>query len=51
MIVGQRTYGKGSVQMLFPLDRAGLISKLTTADYYLPSGRCIHREEQQDVGR
>ena len=45
IIVGERTFGKGSVQMLFPLaDRAALL-KLTTSHYYLPSGRCIHREE------
>ena len=44
-IVGERTFGKGSVQMLFPLaDRTALL-KLTTSHYYLPSGRCIHREE------
>jgi len=47
LIVGERTFGKGSVQMLFPLvvgeNKACL--KLTTSHYYLPSGRCIHREE------
>jgi carboxyl-terminal processing protease len=45
LIVGQRTYGKGSVQMLFPLDSSTAYLKLTTAHYYLPSGRCIHREK------
>jgi carboxyl-terminal processing protease len=45
LIVGQRTYGKGSVQMLFPLDSSRAYLKLTTAHYYLPSGRCIHREK------
>jgi carboxyl-terminal processing protease len=45
LIVGQRTYGKGSVQMLFPLDSSKAYLKLTTAHYYLPSGRCIHREK------
>jgi len=44
-IVGERTFGKGSVQMLFPLtDRTALL-KLTTSHYYLPGGKCIHREE------
>jgi carboxyl-terminal processing protease len=45
LIVGERTFGKGSVQMLFPLldDRQAFL-KLTTSHYYLPSGRCIHRE-------
>jgi len=43
-IVGERTYGKGSVQRLIPLqpDRPAKL-KLTTAYYYLPAGRCIHR--------
>ena len=45
LIVGQRTFGKGSVQMLFPLETKKAYLKLTTSHYYLPSGRCIHREE------
>ena len=46
ILVGERTFGKGSVQQLFqlPPDDDSII-KLTTAHYYLPSGRCIHREE------
>jgi carboxyl-terminal processing protease len=44
-IVGERTFGKGSVQMLFPLANREAYLKLTTSHYYLPSGRCIHREE------
>lgn len=31
--------------MLFPLDTKKAYLKLTTSHYYLPSGRCIHREE------
>jgi carboxyl-terminal processing protease len=45
IIVGERTFGKGSVQMLFPLANDTAFLKLTTSHYYLPSGRCIHREE------
>ena len=45
IIVGERTFGKGSVQMLFPLTDRTAYLKLTTSHYYLPSGRCIHREE------
>ena len=45
LIVGERTFGKGSVQMLFPLAEHSTLLKLTTSHYYLPSGRCIHREE------
>jgi carboxyl-terminal processing protease len=44
-VVGERTFGKGSVQMLFPLNDRTAYLKLTTSHYYLPSGRCIHREE------
>jgi len=39
-IVGQRTYGKGLVQSLRPIAYDGHL-KVTTAHYYLPSGRCI----------
>jgi carboxyl-terminal processing protease len=45
VIVGERTFGKGSVQMLFPLAGKTAYLKLTTSHYYLPSDRCIHREE------
>jgi carboxyl-terminal processing protease len=45
IIVGERTFGKGSVQMLFPLSSRQAYLKLTTSHYYLPSGKCIHREE------
>jgi carboxyl-terminal processing protease len=45
LIVGERTFGKGSVQMLFPLTDRQAFLKLTTSHYYLPLGRCIHREE------
>ncbi|HLL89145.1 MAG TPA: S41 family peptidase, partial [Tepidisphaeraceae bacterium] len=45
LIVGERTFGKGSVQMVFPLEDRTACLKLTTSHYYLPSGRCIHREE------
>jgi C-terminal processing protease CtpA/Prc len=31
--------------MLFPLANRSAYLKLTTSHYYLPSGRCIHREE------
>ena len=45
ILVGERTFGKGSVQMTFPLADGSARLKLTTSHYYLPSGRCIHREE------
>ncbi len=51
LVLGERTYGKGSVQKLFPIrDRKALL-KLTTAYYYLPSGRLLHRKNgQKDWG-
>lgn len=45
LVVGERSFGKGSVQMLFPLARQSAALKLTTSHYYLPSGRCIHKED------
>lgn len=43
LIVGERTFGKGSVQNLIPLsDGSGL--KLTVARYYTPSGKSIQAE-------
>jgi carboxyl-terminal processing protease len=42
-VIGERTYGKGSVQTLIPLDNGFGAIKLTTAHYYLPCGRNIHR--------
>jgi C-terminal processing protease CtpA/Prc len=34
--------------MLFPLANRQAYLKLTTSHYYLPSGRCIHREETSE---
>ena len=39
-MVGSRTFGKGSVQTLLPLDNGDSV-KLTTARYYTPSGKSI----------
>ncbi|MBN1309666.1 MAG: S41 family peptidase [Chitinispirillaceae bacterium] len=44
IIVGDTTFGKGSVQSILPLDKTHHL-KLTTAFYYTPSGRCINRPE------
>jgi carboxyl-terminal processing protease len=40
-VIGQRSYGKGSVQGIFPLATANLGVRLTTAQWYTPSGRAI----------
>ena len=53
-LVGQRTFGKGLVQRTFPLGH-NAYAKVTTAKYYLPSGRCVqaidyaHRNEDGSV--
>ena len=44
VVLGNRSYGKGSVQNVAPLSSAAQM-KLTTAYYYLPSGVCIHRRD------
>ena len=51
VIVGAASFGKGSVQTIFDLreEEAYSALKLTTALYYAPSGRSIHRE--QDIAR
>ncbi|MCL2844760.1 MAG: S41 family peptidase [Chitinivibrionia bacterium] len=44
LILGDTTFGKGSVQSVFPIDEIRHM-KMTTAFYYTPSGRCINRPE------
>jgi len=41
LLVGRKTYGKGSVQTVLPLSRGGAV-KLTTSRYFTPSGASIH---------
>ena len=40
VLVGEKTFGKGSVQVILPISKTEAI-KLTIARYYLPSGRTI----------
>ena len=55
MIIGTRTFGKGLVQTTRDLSYNSKL-KITTAKYYIPSGRCIqaldytHRNEDGSVG-
>ena len=58
IILGTKTFGKGSVQTLFPLEKSYLFSpndlygavKLTTAEYFTPSGKSIQaRGIQPDI--
>jgi carboxyl-terminal processing protease len=43
VLLGTRSYGKGSVQTVMPL-HGGSALALTTAYYYTPSGVCIHKK-------
>jgi carboxyl-terminal processing protease len=43
VIMGSKTFGKGSVQTIIPLDDGSGI-RLTTARYYTPKGRSIHEK-------
>jgi len=43
VIVGDRSYGKGSVQNIIDLDDGNSVLKLTVAAYFRPSGKNIHR--------
>jgi hypothetical protein len=45
LIVGERSFGKGSVQEVRPLQGDNGMLKFTTAYYYLPSGRNLHRRK------
>ncbi len=49
LLVGSTTFGKGSVQRLFPLPDQKAALKLTTALYYTPSGRSIDRAARDSV--
>ncbi|MBP5366495.1 MAG: S41 family peptidase [Bacteroidales bacterium] len=55
VIIGQRSFGKGLVQSTRELDYKSAL-KMTTAKYYIPSGRCIqaldysHRDKDGAVG-
>lgn len=42
-VIGQRTYGKGSVQNIIELEDGNSVLKLTVATYQRPSGKNIHR--------
>jgi carboxyl-terminal processing protease len=45
VIIGNTTFGKGLVQQIYPLsDEAAL--KITTAKWYVPSGRCIQKDSR-----
>lgn len=43
VIIGERSYGKGSVQNIIPVESGASALKLTTASYWRPSEKNIHR--------
>jgi carboxyl-terminal processing protease len=49
VVVGERTFGKGSVQNVPSVANNTAQFKMTTSHYYLPSGRCIHKEDDSTV--
>ncbi len=50
LLVGERTFGKGSVQQVLRLNNSNrAYLKLTTALYYLPNERCLHREDDAET--
>src|SRR5262249_15150709 len=54
VVIGERSYGKGSVQNLIEMEEKTTALKLTTASYWRPSGQNIHRfpdsKEDDDWG-
>jgi carboxyl-terminal processing protease len=50
VIVGRPTFGKGLVQKIYNIDNNGNSKlKITTAKYFIPSGRCIQKAEYGDT--
>ena len=47
IIIGRKSFGKGLVQSVYPLDQKRSL-KLTTAKYFIPSGRLIQKEGYVD---
>ena len=47
VIVGQKSFGKGLVQKVFPMDY-NTSMKVTVSKYYIPSGRCVQNIEYFD---
>ncbi|RIK76787.1 MAG: peptidase S41 [Planctomycetota bacterium] len=48
IVVGTQSYGKGTVQDLIPLEHGRSRLKLTTATFWRPSGRNIHRIRENE---
>jgi carboxyl-terminal processing protease len=50
VLIGEETFGKGSVQNIIPLKDDNSAIKLTTAKYYTPSGRSFERDPKTKKG-
>ena len=50
VLIGERSFGKGLVQATYPLGYNSFV-KLTTAHYYIPSGRCIQAAKYSSDGK
>src|SRR5205085_11552664 len=53
VVIGERSYGKGSVQNIIEMENHASALKLTTASYWRPSGKNIHRfpdSKETDAG-
>ncbi len=54
VVIGERSFGKGSVQNIIAMEAGATALKLTTASYWRPSGKNIHRfpdsKDEEDWG-
>lgn len=50
VVLGTKSFGKGLVQSTLSLPHEGIL-KLTTAKYYIPSGRCVQRLDYKQNAR
>ena len=48
VVLGQRTFGKGVVQTIYPLAVGGRQMRITTGSWYTPLGRSLHRLRYRD---
>jgi carboxyl-terminal processing protease len=48
LVTGERSYGKGTVQNVIPIEAGKSVLKLTIATYWRPSGKNIHRLESSN---
>ena len=51
IVVGTQTYGKGSVQTIRNVGFTPAEIKMTIAKYYLPNGRCVHRDPKDKLNK